>query len=147
MDSLDLRGLRKEITERMLRDVVSRELDEPVPPHNAGSGIVVGWDPRDELPDLAIGTLLPSVPRLKERAKNLCRKWCQRGLVKATPEELDAAIHGRKIVQWYRFEKQCNIPTSKNITSQDISNYAWECFQEECFNRLVGWKDEPNPFI
>lgn len=136
---MDLNKLHKEVTERLLREIVASE--ERVPTHNAGSGIVVNWDPNDRLPDLEIGHVLPSAVRLQEQACDLCRKWCKRGLVNATDEELDAAIHGRKVIQWYRFEKQCNIPTSKNLLSSSIRMHAWDVFQEECFNRLVGWRD------
>ena len=142
MDNLDLNKLHKSIVIRMLREKVAREMNDPAPKHNAGSGIVTGWDPKDALPDMRIGTLLLSVPRLKLWIANLCHKWCERGLVGATNEELDAFIHGKMIVQWFRFEKQCNIPTSKNPFCKDIYNHAMSCFQEECFDRLVGWTPE-----
>lgn len=137
---MDLNKLHEKTTERLLREIVASE--ERVPTHNAGSGIVTGWDPEDSLPDIRIGTILPPYDRLKVWIKDLCHKWCKRGLVNATEGELDAVVHGRKVIQWYRFEKQCNIPTSNNLSSVCLSEYAWECFQEECFDQLVGWPQD-----
>lgn len=96
------------------------------------------WPAQNCLPDIRIGRLVPSLGRMKEMAIDFCKKWCANGLRDVSDEDLDAAIKGRKIKEWQDFVRDCNIPTSKNITSWEIYECAWECFQEQCLDELMG---------
>ena len=144
MDSLNLNDLREEITKRLL-DEWGPKPASPVPSHNAGSGIVVDWDPRDRLPDIeTIEEISSEVDKdlvnYKAWVARLVREWCVKGLDKATEAELNANINGTGTVQWWRFCKQINLSAQGKIGSE-LYRHAWELFQEQCFDRLVGWEE------